>query len=71
MDQLNTHKSESLVKMVAEKEGIKESELGEKGRSGILLSMKTRQEFLENVGHQIRFILDNPRKLAVGTQSLV
>lgn len=56
VDQLNTHKSESLVKLVAEKEGIKDSELGEKGRSGILLSMKTRQEFLENDGHQIRFI---------------
>jgi hypothetical protein len=56
VDQLNTHKSESLVKLVAEKEGIAEAELGEKGKSGILLSMKTRQEFLEKVGHQIRFI---------------
>ncbi len=49
VDQLNTHKSESLVRLVAEKEGIKGSELGEKGKSGILLSMKTRQEFLEAV----------------------
>ena len=56
VDQLNTHKSESLVKLVAEKEGIAEAELGEKGKSGILLSMKTRQKFLEKDGHQIRFI---------------
>jgi hypothetical protein len=56
LDQLNTHKSESLVKLVAEKEGIEETELGEKGESGILKSMKTRQEFLEDVGHRIRFI---------------
>ncbi len=56
VDQLNPHKSESLVKLVAKKEGIKESELGEKGKSGILQSMKTRQEFLENGGHRRRFI---------------
>ena len=56
LDQLNTHKSESLVKLVAEKEGIEETELGKKGESGILKSMKTRQEFLEDVGHRIRFI---------------
>ncbi len=56
VDQLNTHKSESLVKLVAEKEGIAEAELGEKGKSGILQTMKTRQKFLEKVGHQIRFI---------------
>ena len=56
VDQLNTHKSESLVKLVAEKEGIKETELGEKGKSGILQSLKTRQEFLENTKHRRRFI---------------
>lgn len=56
VDQLNTHKSESLVKLVAEKEGITETELGEKGKSGILKTMKTRQEFLETVEHRIRFI---------------
>ena len=56
VDQLNTHKSASLVRFVANKEGIKETELGEKGKSGILESMKTRQEFLEEVGHRIRFI---------------
>ena len=56
VDQLNTHKSESLVRLVAEKEGIKQSKLGEKGKSGILESMKTRQEFLAQAGHRIRFI---------------
>jgi hypothetical protein len=41
-DNLNTHKSESLVKLVAEFEGIDEATLGVKGRSGILKNMKTR-----------------------------
>jgi DDE superfamily endonuclease len=56
VDQLNTHKSESLVRFVAQVEGIEASKLGEKGKRGILKSMKTRQEFLEAVEHQIRFI---------------
>jgi transposase len=56
VDQLNTHQSESLVKMVAEKEGIAENQLGVKGKSGILKSMKSRKTFLENENHQIRFI---------------
>lgn len=56
VDQLNTHKSEGLVKLVAQIEGIEVTELGEKGKRGILQTMKTRQEFLEEVGHQIRFI---------------
>lgn len=56
VDQLNTHKSESLVRFVAQREGIEASKLGEKGKSGILKSMKTRQEFLSAVEHQIRFI---------------
>lgn len=53
-DQLNTHKSESLVKLTATLCGIKE-DLGIKGKSGILKSMETRQEFLEKESHQIRF----------------
>ena len=56
VDQLNTHKSASVVRLVAEKEGIQETELGEKGKSGILQNMKTRQEFLENVNRRIRII---------------
>jgi len=46
MDQLNTHKSESLVKYIAKICNIKE-ELGKKGSHGILKSMPTRQEFLK------------------------
>ena len=56
VDQLNTHKSETLVGLVAQIEGIEESKLGEKGKSGILATMKSRQEFLENAGHRLRFI---------------
>lgn len=54
-DQLNTHKSESLVKFVANLCQI-ETDLGIKGKSGILESMQTRQEFLENNAHKIRFV---------------
>ena len=55
MDQLNTHKSESLVKYVAAQCGIKE-DLGKKGCYGILQSMKTRQAFLEDEKHRIRIV---------------
>jgi transposase len=55
MDQLNTHKSESLVKYVAEHCGIKE-DLGKKGSEGILHTMKTREAFLEDESHQIRIV---------------
>ncbi len=55
-DQLNTHMSESLVRLVARHCGIDEATLGEKGRSGILGRMKTRQEFLESADHRIRFV---------------
>lgn len=54
-DQLNTHKSASLVKWVAEQCGI-EDELGEKGKEGILQSMVSRAEFLQDESHRIRFI---------------
>jgi len=56
LDQLNTHKSESLVKLVANKCGIDENQLGVKGKSGILKSMETRQNFLENPDHRIQFV---------------
>ena len=54
MDCLNTHQSESLVRLVAEKEGL-EVELGIKGKSGILKSMKSRAAFLSDPTHQIVF----------------
>jgi hypothetical protein len=44
-DQLNTHKSESLVCLVAELCG-KTDDLGVKGKEGILASMQSREEFL-------------------------
>jgi putative transposase len=55
VDQLNTHKSESLVRLVARRCGI-QSPLGVKGESGILQSMATRATFLGEPGHRIRFV---------------
>jgi len=54
-DQLNTHKSVSLVKYIAELENFKE-DLGIKGKSGILKSMASRMEFLELKEHKVSFI---------------
>lgn len=54
-DQLNTHKSESLVKLVAAKCN-NNIDLGVKGKSGILKSMETRQKFLSDPDHRIRFV---------------
>lgn len=54
-DQLNTHKSESLVRLVAKRCGIEE-DLGVKGKSGVLKSMETREDFLKDCSHRIRFI---------------
>jgi transposase len=54
-DGLNTHKSESLVRFVAKICGITD-DLGVKGNRGILKSMKTRELFLTDSEHQIRFL---------------
>ena len=54
LDQLNTHKSETLVRLVAKHIGDKQ-ELGIKGKSGILKSMKTRETYLMNQEHNIIF----------------
>lgn len=56
VDNLNTHCSEMLVRYVARLEGIDESTLGRKGKSGILKSMATRQAFLSDRRHRIRFV---------------
>ncbi|HSH78012.1 MAG TPA: transposase [Herpetosiphonaceae bacterium] len=55
VDQLNTHQSESLVRLVAERCGITEA-LGEKGRVGVLQSMATRAAFLSDPTHRIQFV---------------
>ena len=55
VDQLNTHKSETLVKLVVRHCGL-EAELGVKGKSGILESMPTRAAFLSDPSHRIRFV---------------
>ena len=55
MDQLNTHKSEGLVRFIAEECGIDDN-LGEKGKSGILKSMESRAEFLSDKSHRIRIV---------------
>ena len=54
-DGLNTHVSEGLVRQVALRCGIEDA-LGEKGKSGILHSMKTRRAFLSDPSHRIRFV---------------
>lgn len=55
LDQLNTHKSQSLVHLVAERCGI-ENDLGRKGQSGILETMASRKKFLEDQSHRIHFV---------------
>jgi putative transposase len=55
-DNLNTHCSETLVKLVAKLEGLSEEDLGIKGKSGILKSMDTRAVFLEDTNHRIQFV---------------
>jgi transposase len=54
LDHLNTHQSESLVRWIAQVCQV-EGDLGVKGKSGVLKSMKTRRAFLEDRSHRIRF----------------
>lgn len=56
VDNLNVHCSETLVRYVARLEGIDENSLGRKGKSGVLKSMATRQTFLSDRDHGIRFV---------------
>jgi putative transposase len=54
VDGLNTHKSASLVNFVARYEGL-DSDLGVKGKLGILKSMPSRATFLGDPTHKIVF----------------
>jgi transposase len=55
VDNLNIHGSETLVRVVAEACGI-EGPLGKKGVRGVLKSVASRQAFLSDRSHRIRFV---------------
>lgn len=58
VDNLNTHVSEALVRLIIEQEGltIDSKTLGKKNRSGLLKSIRTRAAFLSDPAHRIQFI---------------
>src|SRR5206468_3602133 len=55
VDNLNIHGSESLVKLVAEACEV-HTDLGKKGKRGVLKSVSSRQAFLSESSHRIRFV---------------
>jgi transposase len=55
LDNLNIHCSTTLVELVARLCNIGD-DLGKKGMQGVLKSMKSRQEFLMEQSHRIRFV---------------
>ena len=55
VDQLNTHQSEALVRLVAQRCALTD-DLGVKGESGALRSMATRAAFLSDPAHRIQVV---------------
>jgi transposase len=55
VEQLNTHQSDSLVRFVADPCGLA-TELGVKGKAGVLEAMATRAAFLQEPTHRLRFV---------------
>lgn len=55
LDGLNTHFSESLVRLVAQ-DLDPALDLGVKGKSGILESLESRRAFLSDPSHRVRFV---------------
>lgn len=53
-DNLDTHRSESLVRLVSAASGL-DVELGKKGKTGILKNRKSRAAFLSESSHRIVF----------------
>ena len=54
-DNLDTHRSESLVRWVAEISGLGDLDLGVKGKAGILASRHSRAAFLADPTHRVVF----------------
>ncbi len=54
-DNLNTHQSESVVRLVAARCGLT-TDLGAEGEVGVLQSQATRAAFLGDPAHRIRFL---------------
>lgn len=55
-DQLDIHRSESVVRLVAKHVGIDETKLGAKFKKGTLKSKASRSAFLTDRTHRIRFV---------------
>ena len=55
VDNLDTHKSESLVCLIADLCDL-DADLGKKGRRGIMQSTATRAAFLGDPSHRLRFV---------------
>ncbi len=54
-DNLDTHRSEGVVRLVARQCGIDEATLGRKGHDGVLARKATRAAFLSDQSHRITF----------------